>query len=79
MSLETVTDPKIRAQGWVLCSEAARKTGRAVQTLYRWIDDGKVAGTSDGYRRYIHWNAMIDHLGPAFCKAKGLRRLPAAG
>lgn len=75
MSLETTTNPEMRAQGWVLCSEAAREIGKAVQTIYRWIDADKVEGMDDGYRRYVKWNSMMEHLGPRFARAKGLKKL----
>ena len=76
MGLETETDPLLRAQGWVLCTEAAEKTGKVVQTLYRWIDQGKVNGcVVDGYRRYIDWNDLLDFLGPAKTSALGLKKI----
>lgn len=75
MSLETVTDPMIEKQGWVLCSDAARRIKRAVQTIYKWIDLGKVEGTTiGGYRKYVRWDDIIDHLGPVESKALGLAR-----
>lgn len=75
MSLETVTDPIIEKQGWVLCSDAARRIGKTVQTIYKWIDVGKVSGTCiGGYRKYVRWDDVLDHLGPIESKALGLTR-----
>lgn len=61
----TETPEHMLRDGWVLCSEAARLTKHAVQTLYRWVDAGKVVGDQvAGYRRYVKWSSLLDHLGP---------------
>jgi len=55
----------------VYCSEAARLTGLAVQTLYRWIEAGLVPGERvGGYRLCIHWDKLLKHIGKATCKAR---------
>lgn len=76
MSHATKTSDAMRRQGWCLCSEAARLTEKSVQTLYRWIDDPsiRVSGMNDGYRRYVRWNELLDHLGKEYAKALKLQR-----
>lgn len=61
----TVTDDDMREQGYLLISEAARKVGVAVQTIYRWIDneDNPCEGVRDGFRRYVLWSSVLEHLG----------------
>ena len=49
------TEPKMRQSGYLLCAEAARKVGVTPQTMYKWVDQGKVAGFRAGYRRYVKW------------------------
>lgn len=75
MSHQRTTDPDVLKQGWMLCGEASPLVGKSVQTLYRWIDQKQVSGLRDGYRRYIKWNELLDHLGDDYCKLKKLKRV----
>jgi hypothetical protein len=53
----------MREQGYLLVGEAARKIGVAPQTIYRWITAGKADGFREGYRRFVKWATVLDHLG----------------
>jgi excisionase family DNA binding protein len=64
----------MRKRGYLLISEAARKLGRPNQTLYRWIEEGKVVGFREGYRRYVKWGSVLKHLGPQAAEMRGLRQ-----
>lgn len=68
----TTTDQSMRDKGWLLVAEAARKIGVTPQTIYRWIEDKKVTGLRDGYRRYVSWASVMKHLGPHACAVRGL-------
>ena len=62
----------MRQSGYLLCAEAARKVGVTPQPMYKWVDQGKVAGFRAGYRRYVKWGAVLSHMGATACTALGL-------
>ena len=68
----TTTEHAMRRKGYLLVSEAARKLNVTPQTVYRWISDSKkgVEGFRDGYRRYVRWSTVLEHLGPTACKVR---------
>lgn len=70
----TVTDPVMRAKGYLLVAEAARKINVTPQTIYRWISDDRkvVVGLREGYRRYVKWSSLLEHYGPEVCNIRGL-------
>lgn len=69
---QRLTDSKMREQGFLLAAEAARKVGVTPQTLYKWLDTEKVAGFRTGYRRYVHWKSVLEHLGDKACEVMGI-------
>lgn len=67
-----LTDPAMRTKGYLLVAEAARKIGVAPSTIYRWIEERKVDGFREGYRRYVRWVSILEHLGPVSLQVRGL-------
>lgn len=74
MAHSQTTDVELREKGWLLCAEAARKVNRSPQTIYRWIDNGDVKGYPDGYRRYVHWESLLEYIGKPACKVHGFNK-----
>jgi excisionase family DNA binding protein len=62
----------MEAQGYHTFARAARLLGISRQTLYTWIEAGKLKPTQVGDRRYIARAEMERHLGPEGAKALGL-------
>ena len=70
----TLTDMAMRQRGWLLVREAARKINVTSQTIYTWINTGKVVGMRDGYRRFVRWSSVLAHIGQEACEARGLKQ-----
>ncbi len=69
-----ITDSKHRTAGYLLVAEAARKIDVAPSTIYRWVEEEKVEGYREGYRRYVKWDTILQHLGPQAVKVRGLSK-----
>ena len=69
-----VTDPVMRAKGYLLIAEAARKIDVTPQTISRCVSDERkpVVGLREGYRRYVLWESLLAHYGPEVCEIRGL-------
>ena len=61
--MATIHD-QVTSQGYEKASPLARRLGVSVQTLYRWVDTGKVRGTKVGGTRYVHIASLREYLGP---------------
>jgi len=72
----TLTEKDMRRKGYILVAEAARKITVSPQTIYRWIESEgvDVDGFREGYRRYVMWETILDHLGPKACRIRGFKK-----
>lgn len=49
----------LRKQGFVPAVEAAEKLGYAAQSVYDWMDAGKVRGVRLGKGRWVEWASVV--------------------
>lgn len=54
----------MRQRGFVTVKEIATKLGITKTTVYRWVEQGKVAEERIGAARYISLSSLAQHLGP---------------
>ena len=59
MSKETGAKAALRAKGFVPAVEAAEKLGFTAQSVYDWMDDGKVTGVRLGTARWVEWKSVV--------------------
>lgn len=52
-------DAVLRAKGYVPASEIARRLGKDISTVYRWLDAGEVDGEEVMGRRYVLLRSVI--------------------
>ena len=62
----------LKTQGWVTVSDAAKRIGRHVTTVYRLIETKQVQELRVGQSRYVRWVSLVQFLGPNAAKALGL-------
>lgn len=55
-------------------SDVAARTGRHVTTVYRWLDAGKVVGTTVAGHRFVLKSSLEEFLGPNASKVLKLVR-----
>lgn len=53
----------MKRRGFYPIPEAAKKCFVVPSTLYRWIDDGKVAGIQVGSGRYVSIDSLQEYMG----------------
>jgi hypothetical protein len=58
----TSAKAQLRAKGFVPAVEAAEKLGFSAQSVYDWMDSGKVAGVRLGKARWIEWRSVVAYF-----------------
>lgn len=58
----------MRQRGFITVKEIAAKIGITKTTVYRWVEQGKVAEERVGAARYISLASLVQHLGPTAAK-----------
>lgn len=58
--------------GYITASEAARAAGVTIQTIYKWIESGKVKGTKSADHWYVDAGSLVEYIGPIAAMAAGL-------
>jgi hypothetical protein len=54
---------QMREQGFLPCSEVAKKVGVHRATVYRWIRGGVVEHMDFSGAYYVKWSSVVQHLG----------------
>lgn len=49
----------MRRQGYIPATEAAQRLGYAAQSVYDWMDAGKVRGARLGKGRWVEWASVV--------------------
>lgn len=52
-------DAVLRSKGYVPVAEMAKRLGKDISTVYRWVDNGEVEGEEIMGRRYILLRSVI--------------------
>lgn len=70
------TDAKsnMRSKGFIPATEAAERLGYAAQSVYDWMDAGKVRGARLGRARWVEWASVV-----AYFKAQDSEAAKLAG
>ncbi len=62
----------MKKAGYIPASEAAKAAGVAVQTIYKWIEGGKVVGAKSADHWYVKADSLAEYIGPIAAEAAGL-------
>ena len=54
---------KMRKQGYLLCTEVAKRVGVHKATVYRWIKDELATVVDHNGAYYVKWESVYDHMG----------------
>lgn len=52
----------LRDKGYLPAVEAAEKLGFTPQTLYDWMDAGKIHGVRLGKGRWVEWKSVVSYF-----------------
>lgn len=54
---------RMRAKGYLMCTEVADKIGVHKATLYKWIKENRVEAVDFNGAYYVKWESVVKHMG----------------
>ena len=63
MPISKIQAERMREHGFITVTEAARLAGVATQTVYDWLNDGRVDGRDVGRARFVLLASLREHIG----------------
>lgn len=62
--MRTKAEEAMAQKGFITVAKAATLAKHTSSTIYRWIEDGKVDGTTAAGTQYVNEKSLREYLGP---------------